>query len=133
MTERDIPESWSSARATEPDEITRLSRSPEFGETHVSGVPANGSTSKSVKRRKKDNSDQETVTPSTQNGQMPNWMKSWVLWTVLLALVPGSIGFISMAMLLKLPSAPNCPSIFGPLRVHPCDCTALNWQLLSRR
>jgi hypothetical protein len=111
MTERDIPESWSS----EPDKITRLSPSPEFGETHVSGVPANGSTSKSVKRRKKRNSDEETVTTSTPYGKMPNWMKSWVLWTVLLALVPGSIGFISMAMLLKLPTAPNCPSIFWPL------------------
>lgn len=55
------------------------------------------------------------MTPSTPYGKMPNWMKSWVLWTVLLALVPGSIGFISMAMLLKLPSAPNCPSIFWPL------------------
>ncbi|MBW4475738.1 MAG: chromosome segregation ATPase [Tolypothrix brevis GSE-NOS-MK-07-07A] len=115
MTERDIPESWSSARATEPDKITRLSPSPELGETHVSGVPANGSTSKSVKRRKKRNSDEETVTTSTPYGRMPNWMKSWVLWTVLLALVPGSIGFISMAMLLKLPTAPNCPSIFWPL------------------
>jgi hypothetical protein len=115
MTERDIPESWSSARATEPDKITRLSRSPEFDETHVSGFPANGSTSKSVKRRKKHNSEQETVPPSTSYGKLPNWMKSWVLWTVLLALVPGSIGFISMAMLLKLPSAPNCPSIFWPL------------------
>ena len=115
MTERDIPESWSSARATEPDKITRLSRSPELNETHVSGVPANGSTSKSVKRRKKHNSNKEAVTPSTPFGNLPNWMKSWVLWTVLLALVPGSIGFISMAMLLKLPSAPNCPSIFWPL------------------
>ena len=115
MTERDIPESWSSARATEPDKISRLSRSPELNETHVSGVPANGSTSKSVKRRKKRNSNKETMTPSTPFGNLPNWMKSWVLWTVLLALVPGSIGFISMAMLLKLPSAPNCPSIFWPL------------------
>jgi hypothetical protein len=115
MTERDIPESWSSARATEPDKITRLSRSPEFDETHMSGFLGNGSTSKSVKRRKKHNSDKETVPPSTSYGKLPNWMKSWVLWTVLLALVPGSIGFISMAMLLKLPSAPNCPSIFWPL------------------
>jgi len=114
MTERDIPESWSSARATEPDKITRLSRDLPIGD-HLSDAPANGSTSKSVKRRKKRNSDKETVTPSTSYGTMPNWMKSWVLWTVLLALVPGSIGFISMAMLLKLPSAPNCPSIFWPL------------------
>ncbi|MGI2904016.1 chromosome segregation ATPase [Tolypothrix sp. VBCCA 56010] len=114
MTERDIPESWSSARATEPDEITRLSRSLPIGD-RVSGVPANGSTSKSVKRRKKRNSDKEQGTASTFDGQMPNWMKSWVLWAVLLALIPGSIGFISMAMLLKLPSAPNCPSIFWPL------------------
>ncbi|NEU75144.1 chromosome segregation ATPase [Hassallia byssoidea VB512170] len=114
MTERDIPESWSSARATEPDEITRLSRSLPIGD-RVSGVPANGSTSKSVKRRKKRNSDKEQGTASTSYGKIPNWMKSWVLWTVLLALIPGSIGFISMAMLLKLPSAPNCPSIFWPL------------------
>lgn len=120
MTERDIPD-WSSARSTEPDQITRLKRSPEFGETDMSGVQPTGSTSKSVKRRKKRKSEKigsqlkETASPSASYGKIPGWMKSWVLWTVLLALVPGSIGFLSMAMLFKLPSAPNCPSIFWPL------------------
>lgn len=103
--------------------MTRLSQPEQFGETHASGVPATGSTSKSVKRQKKSNSEEfpldsqlkETIAPSRNSGNLPRWTKSWVLWTVLLALVPGSIAFLSMAMLLKLPSAPNCPSIFWPL------------------
>jgi hypothetical protein len=123
MTERDIPESWSPARAREPDNMTRLSQGEQFQETHASGVPATGSTSKSVKRQKKSNSEQfpldsqlkETIAPSRNSGKLPRWTKSWVLWTILLALVPGTIAFLSMAMLLKLPSAPNCPSIFWPL------------------
>jgi hypothetical protein len=41
--------------------------------------------------------------------------KSWVLWSVLLTIIPSGIGLIAMSMLLKLPSAPNCPEIFWPL------------------
>jgi hypothetical protein len=49
------------------------------------------------------------------SGKVPRWLKSWVLWALLLTLVPGGIAFMAMGMLLKLPSAPNCPSIFWPL------------------
>ena len=59
MTERDIPESWSSASGREPDQNTRLSRTEEFGETQPFDVPATGSTSKSVKRRKKNDPDRK--------------------------------------------------------------------------
>ena len=130
MTERDIPDSWSSATGREPDQNTRLSRTEEFGETQPFDVPATGSTSKSVKRRKKNDPDrkasrreglhinshsEETAQLSKSSGKWPRWMKSWTLWLVLLMLIPGSVGFLAVAMLLKLPTAPNCPSIFWPL------------------
>ncbi|MBW4675234.1 MAG: chromosome segregation ATPase [Desmonostoc geniculatum HA4340-LM1] len=120
MTERDIPDSWSGARTREPDQNTRLSRTEQFGETQAFDVPATGSTSKSVKRRKKNNSgkdshSQDTIQASKSSRKLPRWMRSWILWSLLLTLIPGSVAFLAMAMLLKLPTAPNCPSIFWPL------------------
>ncbi|WP_375498018.1 chromosome segregation ATPase [uncultured Nostoc sp.] len=122
MTERDIPDSWSSASGREPDQNKRLSRTEQFGETQPFDSPATGSNSKSVKRRKKNhrkglpiNSNSEETAQLSSTGKWPRWMKSWTLWLVLLMLIPGSVGFLAMAMLLKLPSAPNCPSIFWPL------------------
>lgn len=103
--------------------MTRLSRQ-KLNETHASGIWATDSTSKSVKRSTEGNSEQipdnsqskETVLQGVLDRQkFPRWTKSWVLWTLLLALIPGTIGFMATAMLLKLPSAPNCPSIFWPL------------------
>jgi hypothetical protein len=123
MAERDIPKSWLPGKAREPDNMTRLSPKKQFSEAHASGVPATGSNSKSVKRPKDKNSEQlpmdslsrDTVSPNESSGKLPKWTKSWVLWTLLLALVPGTIAFFATTMLLKLPSAPNCPSIFWPL------------------
>ncbi|AFZ27286.1 hypothetical protein Cylst_5254 [Cylindrospermum stagnale PCC 7417] len=138
MTERDTPDSWPPTGAREPDPNKRLSRTEQFGETQAFGVPATGSTSKSVKRRKKTNPlspadrlrqseasrreglpinshSEENSQLSKITAKLPRWMKSWVLWSVMLTLIPGSIGFLAMAMLLKLPSAPNCPAIFWPL------------------
>lgn len=121
MTERDIPDSWSGARAREPDQNTRLSRTEQFGETQPIDVPGTGSSSKSVKQRKKNNSvgkdshSQETTQASKISRKLPRWMRSWIFWSLLLTLIPGSVAFLATAMLLKLPAAPNCPSIFWPL------------------
>ncbi|MBE9034283.1 chromosome segregation ATPase [aff. Roholtiella sp. LEGE 12411] len=131
MTERDIPDSWPQARAREADKKTILSQTHQLGETQAFGVPATDSTSNSVKRRKENNSvngassteglpinnhSEDTVTLSGSSKKLPRWIKSWVLWSLLLTLlIPGSIGFLAMAILFKLPSAPNCPSIFWPL------------------
>ncbi|WP_026732658.1 hypothetical protein [Fischerella sp. PCC 9605] len=114
MTERDIPESWSPGRTREPDTMTRLSQTRQVGETQESGVPATGSDSKPVKRSKQSNSGQPP-SGGRGSGKLPRLLTSWVLWAFVLTLVPGTIAYMSMAMLLKLPSAPNCPSIFWPL------------------
>jgi hypothetical protein len=117
MTERDIPESWSPARATEPDDMTLQTPKRQFAETHGSGVPVTGEALSSMKRRKKNSSEKvvDSHGSSGKSGKLPRWTKSWILWALLLALVPGSIGFMAMSMLFKLPTAPNCPSIFWPL------------------
>ncbi|GAX36501.1 chromosome segregation ATPase [Nodularia sp. NIES-3585] len=121
MTERDIPERWPPSRAGEPDDMKRLSRRPQFGETQAFGVRATGSTSKSVKREKQDSSElllnnqsAATSLPPRNSGKSRRWMKSWVLWALMLTFIPGGVGFLAMAMLLKLPSAPSCPAISRP-------------------
>jgi hypothetical protein len=121
MTERDIPESWPTTRAGEPDNMKRVFRKSQFGENQAFGIPATGSTSKSVKRQKQDSSglpldqSEAATLPSKNSRKLPRWMKSWVLWSIALTLIPGSVGFLAMAMLLKLPTAPSCPAIFWPL------------------
>ncbi len=122
MAERDIPEGWSSARRKQSDEMTRLFRT-EKSAIRRSGVPATDSSSKSVSSKNNSNSkklafnshSQETIPTKGNSGKLPRWITSWVLWAFLLAIVPGTIGFMAMAIMLKLPSAPNCPSIFWPL------------------
>jgi hypothetical protein len=130
MTERDIPDSWLPNKGEPQDETTGLSRNRQSIET-------NSSKSKSVKQPQKSNSpnldlgSQPKVTrkPGKKPGKLPGFLKSWVLWGALLALVPGTIGFMAMAILFKLPSAPNCPAIFWPLasasvRVHCAQVAA---------
>ncbi|MBD2200012.1 MULTISPECIES: chromosome segregation ATPase [Calothrix] len=123
MTERDITDSWSRGRARDQDESQGLSEAQQFGEAHLFNIPATGSNSKSVKRQTDHNSEelpfnsqsQKTISPNLILSKLPRWMQNWVLWLVILTLVPGGIAFLATAMLLKLPAAPNCPKIFWPL------------------
>lgn len=39
---------------------------------------------------------------------------SWQFWSIVIILLLGSIGGLSLAVLLKIPALPNCPSIFWP-------------------
>ncbi len=123
MTERDIPDSWSPARARQSDKMRNLSRTENFGDTHAFGIPATGSNSKSVKQQTENNSEELPLDTASEKTfflsniarKLPRWMQNWMVWLIVLTLIPGSIGFLAMAMLLKLPSAPNCPKIFWPL------------------
>ncbi len=136
MAERDTPEDWSSARRTQSDEMTRLFKT-EQSASRKSGVPITGSNANSVSSKNKSNSkkltwqshSKKTIPAKGDSRKLPRWLTSWVLWTFLLAFIPGTIGFMAMAILLKLPSAPNCPSIFWPLasasvRIHCAELAA---------
>jgi hypothetical protein len=134
-TKRDIPESWSRTTGNESENMTQLSRQRQPSDRKASSVPGSNSTVRSVKQQQTGKSKKVTQSSQPVRGQisrekvdsqsrgekkstewkLPRWTKSWVLWTGLLAFVPGTIAFMSMAILLKLPAAPNCPSIFWPL------------------
>ncbi|MEO0966945.1 MAG: chromosome segregation ATPase [Cyanobacteria bacterium J06639_18] len=136
MTEREIPENWPPARAGESQGIDGLSQVNQSGQVYGSGIPTTGSTSQSA-QQKKQNSLEKAVSNDISTAskhkskvkKIPGFLKSWVLWAVLLTFVPGTIAFMAMSMLLKLPSAPNCPSIFWPLasasvRIHCAQIAA---------
>lgn len=122
MTERDIPESWHPTRGINPDDRERLPQNYKVGDHHPSGIPATGAYD-SVKQPTDDYKqgspvkDQLQVNRRVNKGyiKLPRWMKSWVAWSLLLTLIPGGVAFMATSMLLKLPSAPNCPAIFWPL------------------
>ncbi|MTJ07123.1 MULTISPECIES: chromosome segregation ATPase [unclassified Anabaena] len=119
MTERDIPDNWSADQVGEP-----IGRKHNYIENHQNtDTAAIGSNVKSVKKRKKQDGADLSINNDSEAAfnlgliteKLPHWMKNWVLWAVILTLVPGSMGFMAISMLFKLPSAPNCPQIFWPL------------------
>ncbi len=119
MTEGDIPKSWSKATGKKSVPVTRLSRK-DLQEANAR-VPSSGSTSKTVKQQKGSKSEkvdlerQSQAAESAQGSGLPRWTKSWLLWASMLAIVPSAIAIVATLMLLKSPSAPNCPAIFWPL------------------
>ena len=44
--------------------------------------------------------------------QQSKWQLPWQLWIAIALITSGSLSFIGVSLLLKLPSAPNCPKIF---------------------
>ncbi|MDB9467584.1 chromosome segregation ATPase [Dolichospermum circinale] len=119
MTERDIPDNWSLDRVEEPIE-PQPNYIPNNQTTDTTAV---GSHFKSVKNGKNqdgadlsiNNAPKGTFNLSVITEKMPHWMKGWIPLAVVLTLIPGSVGFLAISMLFKLPSAPNCPQIFWPL------------------
>lgn len=60
-----------------------------------------------------------TTKPAPPSPQQPKEPKrrftfGWAFWVVVIMVVSGGMGFASVALLLKLPAVPNCPSIFWP-------------------
>lgn len=119
MTERDIPDDWSSDQTGEPMRVQ-----PNYIQNNqTADTAAIGSHSRFMKKRKKqdgnglainDNSE-PTFNLNVLIEKMPHWTKNWLVWAAVLTLIPGSMGFLALSMLFKLPSAPNCPQIFWPL------------------
>jgi hypothetical protein len=119
MTERDIPDNWSLDRVEQP-----IEPQPNYiPNNQTADTTAVGSHFKSVKNGKNqdgtglsiNNASKGTFNLSVITGKMPPWMKGWIPLAVVLTLIPGSVGFLAISMLFKLPSAPNCPQIFWPL------------------
>jgi len=92
MRERGIPEGWS---AEKPDALGSV----QPGGARTPQPPPPG----------------KVVPRVPQKRNRLGWLKSWVLWAILGTFVSGGLGVTSVSMLLKLPTLPNCPSIFWPM------------------
>jgi len=90
MNDPGIPEGWSASKAAELEDA----RLPE---SLVQPAPQ-GSGNK----------------PVVPKPKRRGWLKSWVFWAALGGLVPTGVGLIAVALILRLPSLPNCPTIFWP-------------------
>ncbi|MFM6343514.1 MAG: chromosome segregation ATPase, partial [Dolichospermum sp.] len=119
MTEQDIPDNWPLDQVEEP-----IGLQPNYiPNNQTADTTAVGSHFKSVKNGKNqdgtglsiNNVSKGTFNLNVITEKMPPWMKGWIPLAVLLTLIPGSVGFLAISMLFKLPSAPNCPQIFWPL------------------
>ncbi|MDD1418917.1 chromosome segregation ATPase [Dolichospermum sp. ST_sed1] len=126
MTERDIPDNWSKDQAGEP-----IGLGPNYIENNQTGdTAAIGSHSQSGKKINKQDGAGLAINNNSEGQpqgiaptfnlnvliqKLPRWTKNWVTWAVILTLIPGSMGFVALSILFKLPSAPNCPQIFWPL------------------
>ena len=98
-----------------------LSPTPQFAKIQAFGVSVNGSTSKSVNQQQQDSYESPlhqqsapTSLPGQKSGKYGGWTKNWFVWGLILTLIPGSIGFLAMRMLLRLPSSPTCTAVSRP-------------------
>ena len=148
MRDRSIPEDWSNGK---PSRIGDTNSHPK------SQIPGTGSQSPEDAGGISNHMPQKNINsealPHKQLG-VPNtptspkfepsgpahakkhqWWKNWLFWAIAAGLCSTSAGFIAVAVLLKLPTAPNCPSIFWPLasasvRIH-CAQVAANKQTVA--
>lgn len=121
MKQRDIPENCPPSPSGDPDDMIRLSPTPQFAKIQAFGVSVNGSTSKSVNPQQQDSYESPlhqqsaaTSLPVQKPEKYQGWMRNWFVWGLILTLIPGSIGFLAMRMLLKLPSNPTCTAVSRP-------------------
>ncbi|MCH4904331.1 chromosome segregation ATPase [Cylindrospermopsis raciborskii CHAB3438] len=149
MTDQDISGGFSPVETTKPEQNPRLSPDSEVQVNQSSGGNAIQDSDRSfgslmqqqnnngLHEKGKENNWYRPVdfVLSGKIWELAMWKKSWIWWFFVLAFIPSSMGIISVSILLKLPSAPNCPRIFWPLasasmRVH-CATLAASKQTVS--
>lgn len=137
MRNRGLPEGWFAGKASNIGDTSQFPRC-EISGTPGSQPPQDGSfVPKPVPRPSVDPAAPPPVDLGTprQLRSSRGWLKNWVFWAALTGLMSSAIGFVSVTLLLKLPSAPNCPSIFWPMasasvRLH-CAQVAANKQTVD--
>ena len=137
MRNRGIPEGWSAGKASSIGDASQVPRC-EISGNPGSQPPHDGSfVPKPVPRPSVDPAAPPPVELGTprQLRSSRGWLKSWVFWAALTGLMSSGLGFVAVMLLLKLPAAPNCPSIFWPMasasvRLH-CAQVAANKQTVD--
>jgi soluble cytochrome b562 len=118
---RKIPDRWPTSNSSQPDQ------SPEWKPTRdalaanrpwvasakgTPGAPLSGAYP--VPQDWTATEPPSSPPPKKEGGRKRGFRQSWQFWALLIVLLSGGVGFMSVALLLKLPAVPNCPAIFWP-------------------
>src|SRR6476469_8954936 len=106
--------------------MTRDSEIPDRWPTAGSEDPAGWTSDKkgSAPKRPKKKSARKTTKEEPPNPEVETpiekrrrlgFLRSWAFWWTMAAIASGGVGYMAIALLLKLPAIPNCPSTFWPM------------------
>jgi len=102
MSERSLPD-WSTAKASGLG-------GPGLPESPIPGTPGLQDSKPGPQPAPQGNGGK----PAPPRSKWRLWSRSWVFWLALGGLTSGGAGIMAVALMLKLPELPNCPSIFWP-------------------
>lgn len=129
-----MSENWSTGKSSQTGDTSSL-----FPKSQLPKTPSHNSENASAITKKASllppEPSGEGKQPKFLQPKQRQWWHNWMLWLALAGLFSSSVGFLAVTMLLKLPSAPNCPMIFWPLasasvRLH-CAQVAANKQTVA--
>ncbi|MFW6359418.1 MAG: hypothetical protein ACOC0N_09445, partial [Chroococcales cyanobacterium] len=103
----ELSEPWANARISKSGRRF-LGKRSDSGDLK-SKTPVSDSSQNSGKQDSSGNPE-----PPESPRRFFQWPKSLVFWSVMVVIVSGGLGFTATAILLSLPSSPNCPKIFWP-------------------
>ena len=142
MREPGIPKNWSIGKFARGDR----SRLPKAANSPAGSPLPNNSSAELGEMSAQTPLKFQSLTPNRRHAlrplppniapkKLPKWLTNWIMWWGIAGLISSSVGVVAIAMLLKLPAAPNCPAIFWPLatatvRMH-CAEVAANKQTVK--
>lgn len=121
---REIPDRWSTWQSSKPGQIKGWQSRSHAADRHPVGRPDTGiPPSRFPPSPVNPTAPQQIATsppasspPPSKLPQKPRrrFFSGWSFWAAIVVLVSGGVGFVAVALLLKLPAVPNCPTTFWP-------------------
>jgi hypothetical protein len=133
MREPGIPKNWSIGKFARGDrsKLPKAATSPTGSQLPNNSSAESGEVSAQTPLKLQSLTPHRRLDdrPPLPPNNAPKWLTNWMLWWGVAGLITSSVGVVGIAMLLKLPAAPNCPAIFWPLatatvRMHCADVAA---------
>lgn len=122
---REFPDRWPTSKSSEPNQLNGWQRQRRGSDPELplvaptSGTPLGHAYPPSAGEYVAPQERSAPGAPSRPPSKRPKdrkrkFPRNWQFLALLIVLFMGGVGFIAVALLLKLPSVPNCPAIFWP-------------------
>ncbi|MBD1922339.1 chromosome segregation ATPase [Microcoleus sp. FACHB-831] len=101
----EIPDRWPTAGSEDPAGWT----------SDKKGADPKRPKKKSARKTTKEEPPNPEVETPIEKRRRLGFLRSWAFWWTMGAIASGGVGYMAIALLLKLPAIPNCPSTFWPM------------------